>query len=180
MLNLNDFEDGEHENLQFQPFVFEEQILEREQIRLDDERNQPIQIAIDDYFDPSKNLKIRSKQSKKMENVFDQITALKKAASREKRKGSKSRNSSKNKIGTQSINRKKKKPKHQSTDRHMQGGWNTDIRTEGVFDRHLTKEELAEKKRIKRHPKTKIKVPQLSKYVSLYTIALFSYKIMLF
>ena len=65
------------EELDFEPMVFEEEQYEKEQLKLSDFKSRPIQIAIDDYFDPDSKIKI-SKKKKKMDTVFDEIKALQK------------------------------------------------------------------------------------------------------
>ena len=51
------------------------------------------------------------------------------------------------------ANRAPKKKKLVSTEAHIKGGWNTDVRTEGVFDPTLTKGELEERRKKRKVPK---------------------------
>ena len=146
--------ENDQDNLDFEPMVFEEELYEKEQLQFTDPNSRPIQIAIDDYFDPESKIKI-SKKQKKMDTVFDEIKALKKVVKKKKQKQAKKYK------GELPAKRAPKKKKLVSTEAHIKGGWNTDVRTVGVFDPNLNKGELEERRKQRKMPKKYKKEAQL-------------------
>lgn len=137
-------EDYEESELNFEPIMYEEEILEYDQYNLTSNENR-IEIAIDDYIDPDLPITIQ-KQKKKLDNVYQELKKKKEEERKSlgiPKKDKKKKGSKKNGLIYKKFDRNKKKGNRpESNDRHMKGGWNFDVRAGGEFD-NMRKNELA-------------------------------------
>lgn len=139
----------------FEPIFYEKEIEERNSLNF---TRQPLEIAIDDYFDFENGIAIE-KEKLNVEDIYKE--ARRKNNAKNKKLGIPKKQTRIFPEREEPPTVKKKSTKYESTEAHNKGGWNTDTRTQGIFDADMKKNEIFQYRNQKKYAKDKKLKPKI-------------------